>query len=204
MAGNYDLEGWQQMTVWPVIAIIATVLFVIGLVLFFRPKPWARKVSPIGDTSSEKLPMTGLQKRAWWGLGIGLAFTVAVVLLIASEGATDFLDDDRMRYTAMAIVFGGGALYIMVMGSSFLRRTSTDRRMDERDRVILSKVPRIQGGAVLITVGAWAVALTETYWEQKAIPLVYPYLIVWSCLIVHLLAHAAGILISYWKMDDRA
>ena len=29
------------------------------------------------------------------------------------------------------------------------------------------------------------------------------YLIVWSCLIVHLLAHAAGILIGYWKMDDR-
>jgi hypothetical protein len=69
--------------------------------------------------------------------------------------------------------------------------------IDERDKEIVRRATMVQVWAVLISLFIWAIALTEAYWGQKSIPIIYAYLIAISGLIVNILAQAIGILIGY-------
>ena len=73
--------------------------------------------------------------------------------------------------------------------------------VDERDRLIMDRAPRVQWLAVVFSLVAWTIALTEIYWEQGQIPVVFLYLIFMSVLIVSTLAQSLGIIIGYWRMD---
>jgi len=69
--------------------------------------------------------------------------------------------------------------------------------MDERDRMIMSQVPRVQFAAVVISLVVWAIALTEVYWDEGQIPVIFPYIIALATTIVNTLAICAGVLIGY-------
>jgi hypothetical protein len=43
------------------------------------------------------------------------------------------------------------------------------------------------------------VALTETYGEEGQIPIVFPYLIFFSAVVVNIVFASAGTLIAYWR-----
>jgi len=60
----------------------------------------------------------------------------------------------------------------------------------------------VQLWADFISLVVWSIALTEIYWDQGQIPVIFPYLIVMSCLIVNILAMSVGILIGYWRMGS--
>ena len=72
--------------------------------------------------------------------------------------------------------------------------------MDERDRVIMGRAPVVQLWAVIISLAVWMIALTEFYWDGGQIPVGFPYLILFSTLIVSTVSQSVGILIGYWRM----
>jgi len=73
--------------------------------------------------------------------------------------------------------------------------------VDERDRLIVDRAPRIQWLAVVFTLVAWTIALTEIYHDTGLVPSVFLFVIFMSILIVSTLAQSLGILIGYWSMN---
>lgn len=145
--------------------------------------------------------MAPLQKRAWYGLALGVVFALAIVVVFVTRGGvTAYSEDQGMRLIVAALFVGLLALYGIVL---FLTRPGQGRvkvSMDERDTAVVRRALYVQLWAVIISLGVWAIALTEIYWDQGHIPVIFPYLIFGSALIVNTLAQAAGILIGYWRM----
>lgn len=186
---------------WAPVAIIVGALFVLTAVLLvrnlIRHRTPATSPEELADMAS--LPMTPLQKRAWWGLALGLAMTTAIVSVIAWYGPTVYFEDDDLRLVVIALIFGvlAGYLYVIVP----MARTGG---LDERDRRIMTIAPQVQAAAGLVTVAGWSVALTESFRGQDGIPTDYMYLLFWSLFVAHMLAHSAGILFGYWFARDHA
>lgn len=142
--------------------------------------------------------MAPLQKRAWWGLGVGLAFGIALLLVFIIKGdVTTFNEDLSYRLTVSALWAGGLIAYLIVMSVTLRRRG----QIDERDRLILDRATKTQLWALVITMVAWTLSLTEIYWDKGSIPIIYLYLIFMSVQIVNTIAQSLGIIIGYWRMS---
>ena len=136
--------------------------------------------------------MTPIQKRAWYGLGMGVIWVIAIVVVfIVKGGIGTFSEDTGFRLIYSGLLIGGLLAYFLIM-----RKPG---QVDERDRLIMGRSPVVQLWAVIISVVIWMIALTESYWDEGHIPVVFPYLIANSLFIVNTLAHSAGILIGYWS-----
>jgi len=70
---------------------------------------------------------------------------------------------------------------------------------DERDKLILDRAQRIQLLAVIFSLVAWNIGLTEVYYDQGQMPVTFAFIIFMSTLIVINLAQSIGILIGYWR-----
>ena len=140
--------------------------------------------------------MAPLQKRAWWGLGVGLVFAVAVVLVFILMGGIDTFDEDQEFRIIIDVLWVGGLVANLVIVNLALRKPDM---VDERDLRIAERAPRIQWMAVVFTLVAWTIALNEVYHATHLIPAVYMYVIFMSVLIVSTLAQCLGILIGYWR-----
>ena len=141
--------------------------------------------------------MAPLQKRAWWGLAIGLIFAVAFTLVFILKGGIATLEEDQGFRIIIDILWVGGLVANLVIVNLALRKPGM---VDERDKLIMDRAPRIQWLAVVFTLVAWTIALTEIYSESGQIPAVFLYVIFMSVLIVSTLAQSLGILIGYWRM----
>ena len=138
--------------------------------------------------------MVSQQKRAWYGLVIGVIWTISIVVVfITKGGVTTYTEDSGMRLLMGGLFLGGIIAYSLMW---FLTRGAT---MDERDRLILSRTPKIQLLAVMLSLAAWAIGLGEAYWDEGQIPVIFPYLILLSTVIVNILALNVGVLIGYWS-----
>jgi len=84
----------------------------------------------------------------------------------------------------------------LILFETILRRPG---HVDERDKLILGKAPRFQWLAVIFSLVAWVIALSERY-HDEGVPVVFLYLIFMSVLIVSMIAQAVGILIGYRRM----
>jgi len=139
--------------------------------------------------------MAPLQKRAWWGLGVGLAFTVAFVLVFILMGGVEAFDTNQgFRIIVNILLIGALVAHLLIMDFSLRKAT-----VDERDKLILGRAPRIQWIAVILTLAAWVVVLNKVYRATGLIPALYLYVIFMSVLIVSWLAQSLGILIGYWR-----
>jgi hypothetical protein len=141
--------------------------------------------------------MAPLQKRAWWGLVTGLVFAIAFVLVFILKGGIAAFDEDQGFRIIIDVLWIGGLVANLVIVNLALRKTGM---VDERDRLIADRAPRIQWLAVVFTIVAWTIALTEVYHETGLIPSMFLYIIMMSILIVSTLAQCAGIIIGYWRM----
>jgi len=142
--------------------------------------------------------MAPLQKRAWYGLGIASIFAIALLVVFLTKGdVTTFNEDLGFRLTVYGLWIGGLVAYLIVMNLT-LRKPG---QVDERDKLIMGRAPKVQLLAVIFSLAAWSIALTEVYWDQGQIPVVFPTLILISILIVSTLAQSIGILIGYWRAD---
>ncbi|MFC2008237.1 hypothetical protein ACFLT0_00910 [Chloroflexota bacterium] len=141
--------------------------------------------------------MTPLQKRAWWGLAIGLVFAVAFVLVFIFKGGISTFNEDQGFRIIIDILWVGGLVANLLIVNLALRKPGV---VDERDRLVLDRAPRIQWLAVIFTLVAWTITLTEVYHDTGLVPSVFLYVIFMSILIVSTLAQSIGILIGYWRM----
>ena len=144
--------------------------------------------------------MAPLQKRAWLGLGIGVALSAAILALLITKGATSFYDDDKMRWTFTALVVGMAVAWAVLLAPVFRGSGWAKAFMDERDETIIRRATQVQFWGIIGSIVVWSIALTEVYWDQGEIPIVFPSLIVWTVIIVNTLAQAAGIIIGYRRM----
>lgn len=145
--------------------------------------------------------MAPLQKRAWWGLAIGLVFAIAFVLVFILMGGIDTFDEDQGFRIIIDVLWVGGLVVNLIIVNLALRKPGM---VDERDRMILDRAPRIQWIAVVFTLAAWVIALPMVYQSTDLIPAVYLYVIFMSVLIVSTLAQCLGIVIGYWRANRNA
>ena len=141
--------------------------------------------------------MAPLQKRAWYGLVIGVVMAIAIIVVfITKGGVTAYTEDPGMRAILAALFVGGLVAYLIVMNLT-LRKPG---QVDERDRLIMGRAPVVQLWAVFISLAVWSITLTEIYWDEGQIPVIFPYLVFMSLFIANVLAQSLGILIGYWRM----
>jgi len=114
-----------------------------------------------------------------------------------SEAVNTFDEDLGFRLIVYALWIGVPVAYLIVMNLTPLRKL---RQIDERDKLIMSRAPRIQWLAIIFSLAAWIIVLTEAYWDQGQVPVVFLTLIFISTLVVSTLAESLGILIGYWRM----
>lgn len=190
---------------WFPIAIMVGVLFVLAVVLLVRGLAKSRIVaaSPEERTEMASLPMTPLQKRAWFGLSVGLVMTAAAVVVIARAGPLVYFDDGDLRLVVLAFIMTVMVSHLVVLVPTGIGKRAR-HSLDERDRMVLARAPQIQTAAGLVTVAAWMIALTETYRGEVGIPTGFMYLIFWSVFVAQTVAHSAGILLGYWLARHHA
>jgi len=145
--------------------------------------------------------MAPLQKRALYSLVIGVVFAVALIVIFIVKGdVTTFDEDLGFRLMVYALWVGVPLAYLIVMKLT-LRKPG---QVDERDRLIMERAPRFQFLAVLFSLTAWVIVLTEVFWDEGQVPVIYLTLILISTLIIGTIAQALGILFGYWRGESRA
>jgi MFS family permease len=143
--------------------------------------------------------MTPQQKRAWYGLVIGIVWTLSMVAVFLVKGVTAFDRETSMRAIVYTLFAAGILAYVAMIYITGWRMSRDGVIQDERDKLILRRVPVYQMLAVLFTLAIWMVALTETYQEEGQIPIVFPYLIFYSAILVNIVFASAGTLMAYWR-----
>lgn len=142
--------------------------------------------------------MAPLQKRAMYGLAFGVIWSIAIaVVFILKGGVLSFDEDAQFRAIIDGLWIGGLVVYLVLFET--LRRKQG--KMDERDKLIMDLSPRVQWLAVIFTLVAWVITLSEIYHEEKQIPVIFLFIISISILIVSMVSQCLGILIGYWRMD---
>jgi uncharacterized membrane protein len=142
--------------------------------------------------------MAPLQKRALYSFVIGLVLTIALIAVFVAQGdITAFERDQNLRLIMYAVVIGVPLIYLILVNLT-LRKP---KQLDERDRLIIERSSRAQWLAVIFTLVAWTIALTEIYHDQGQVPIAFLKLIFTSTLIISALAHSLGILVGYWEMN---
>jgi hypothetical protein len=140
--------------------------------------------------------MAPLQKRALLSLLIGVVFTIALVVVLVLEGDINaFNTDNTLRWITYAALVGVPLTYLILIDITLRKPT----QLDERDRLIILKSGRIQWLAVIFSLAAWVITLTEIYQETRQVPVVFLTLIMISTLIISVLAQSLGILVGYWR-----
>ena len=144
--------------------------------------------------------MAPLQKRALASLLIGLGFAMALgVTLLLQGDVTAFERDETLRWITYAALVGVPLTYLILVDISLRRPT----QLDERDRLIILQSGRVRWLAVIFSLAAWMIALTEVFRETGQVPVVFLSLIFISILIISILAQSLGILLGYWMIDRR-
>ncbi|MGD9115655.1 MAG: DUF2178 domain-containing protein [Dehalococcoidia bacterium] len=119
------------------------------------------------------------------------------MVFVIKGDITAFGEDDNLRYLTYGVLIGVPLIYLILVNVTLRKPT----QIDERDRRIMDKAPRLQLGAIYISLAVWAIALTEVYRDTGQIPYIFITLILFSTIIISSLAQSLGILIGYWRTD---
>jgi hypothetical protein len=142
--------------------------------------------------------MAPLQKRAWYGLALGMVGVIAIIVVfIAYGGFHAYITEQGLRIIVGLIILLEVAGYSILMFLTPLKTGPTDVNYDERDSYIKNGVLRLQLYSVLASVGIWVVVLSSVHGVYGQISGGYPYLIFMSTLIINTLAMSVGILYGY-------
>jgi MFS family permease len=176
-----------MLVVW----ILAAGLGGIGLlVALYR---FVRQLWP--ESHDEELPATPLERLGWIGLWITVAVGLAMVILVAIGGATDFYQDDATRGIFTVVLLVGVAAWFAAW--HVLSRHAGSAVVDERDRAILARSFSVESVLVILSLVAWTVSLTEVFWDEGAVPIGYLQLIFWSTFILGAFGRSLGIVLGY-------
>jgi len=144
--------------------------------------------------------MAPLEKRAWYGLILGMVGIISVVVaFILYGGFNAYITERGLRIIVGLIILTEVAGYSVLMFLTRLRVSRTDVNYDERDSYIQNGALKLQLYSVLASVGIWVVVLSAVYGVYGQISGGYPYLIFMSTLLINTLAMSIGILYGYRK-----
>lgn len=177
---------------WSVLA-----LGLVGLVVLAAGYRTRAVLPPLELEPGEQLPTAPVQRLTRWGLGLGLVPMAVAAGLVGSVGPTVYSDDDVVRLSVTGLALAALLLLALPTLVAGMWAARGDRRIDERDRAILARAPAGQAAAILVVLAVWTIALQEGYRGAPGIPREFLNLILWSGLLVSLIASNAGILIGY-------
>ena len=140
--------------------------------------------------------MAPLQKRALISLILGLVWTFILVVLFITRGGVETFSTDATTRILLSLLYVG-LLATALVAVPWKARNGRGMDVDERDLAILKRAPQVQLIAVMLTLAGWVIGLTETYWEQGSIPIMWPYIMMMTTLLVSTLAQSLGVLIGY-------
>ena len=142
--------------------------------------------------------MAPLQKRAFYGLIFGIAWAIAIVAVFILKGGATAFDADQSFRLIMDGIWVGGLIVYLVLFYPILRKP---KLVDERDKLIYDRSPRIQWLAVIFALVAWVIGLTEGF-RGQGVPTVFLYVMFFTILCVSAIAQCIGILVGYWRMNS--
>ena len=141
--------------------------------------------------------MAPLQKRAFLSLVLGSILAVALIVVFVVKGdVTTFDTDLGFSLIVYGLWIGIPLIYLVIVNLTIKK----PEQLDERDRLIMERAPKVQLFAVIISLIVWMIVLTEVYWGAGQLPVVFLTLIFISTLVISTLAQSLGILIGYWNM----
>jgi len=143
--------------------------------------------------------MAPLQKRALISLVLGIVWTVILVVLFVTRGGVEGFMNDTPTRLLLSLLFVALLMSVAFLGVPWKARSGRGVDVDERDLEILRRAPRVQLIAMMLTLAAWVIGLTEYYWDQGSIPIMWPYLMMMTTILASTLAQSAGVLIGYWR-----
>ncbi len=142
--------------------------------------------------------MAPLQKRALYSLLIGLVLTIVLIAVLVIQGDVTAFDRDlNLRLIMYAVLIGVPLIYLIFVNLTLRKPT----QVDERDRIIIERSSKAQWLAVIFSLVAWTITLTEIYHDKEQVPIAFLNLIFISTLIISTLAQSFGILLGYWRMN---
>jgi hypothetical protein len=141
--------------------------------------------------------MAPLQKRACYSLIIGVTLAAVLAAVFILKGGISTFESDQGFRIIIDLLWIGILVLNLILINLTLRKPRT---VDERDRLIMDRAPRIQWLAVVLTMVTWTIALNEIYRPTGQIPTVFLYIIFMSVLIAGTIGQSLGILIGYWSM----
>ena len=145
--------------------------------------------------------MAPLQKRSLFALLLETLWALAIILVFISQGGATKYDTNASFRLIMDGMWVGGLILYWWLFSSFDRRPS---QFDERDKKVIDRASKVQWWAVILSLVAWVIGLSEHYHAQGQIPVIFLSLIFFSTLIASTLAQSVGILFGYWRMNRNA
>ena len=145
--------------------------------------------------------MAPLQKRSLFALLLETLWALAIILVFISQGGATKYDTNASFRLIMDGMWLGGLILYWWLFSSLDHRPD---QFDERDKTVIDRASKVQWWAVILSLVAWVIGLSEHYHEQGQIPVIFLSLIFFSTLIASTLAQSVGILFGYWRMNRNA
>jgi hypothetical protein len=182
--------------VTPILWIVAALL-IAGIIIFVSSLATRRSLPPIELADGEVLPRTALQIRAAWAFAAVAALTAAAAGCVVFFGPRVWWDNDAVRLAVTFMLLGGLGVYLAFTVSIRSLAARGEGAFDERDSAIMSRSCAGVGGAMMVVIAVWMIALIEAHIETRLIPSYFLYLMFWSCVMTNVLASLAGILLAY-------
>jgi putative copper export protein len=104
-----------------------------------------------------------LQKRSLFALLLETLWALAIILVFISQGGATKYDTNASFRLIMDGMWVGGLILYWWLFSSFDRRPS---QFDERDKKVIDRVSKVQWWAVILSLVAWVIGLSEHYHAQ--------------------------------------
>lgn len=180
----------------PILWIMAALL-IAGIIIFVSSLATRRRLPPVELAEGETLPTTALQQRASWAFAVVAALTVAAAGCVVFFGPAVWWDNDAMRLAVTFLLLGGLGVYLAFTISIRSLEGRGQGEFDERDSAIMARSCAGVGGAMMVVVAVWMIALIEAHIETRLIPSYFLYLMFWSCVMTNVLASLGGILLAY-------
>jgi hypothetical protein len=156
-----------------------------------------RHIPPLVLAPGESIPTTAVQRLARTTLLAASCLALLAGGIVVVKGANAFWQQDVVRWSVTGLwiaIIGVYAFYASRVAVWTARDNGT---VDERDRAIVASAPAGQAPALIVTLAAWMIGLTEAFSTTHLVPSVFLYLLFWSCLVVSVLTLLAGVVLGY-------
>jgi hypothetical protein len=180
----------------PILWLVAALLLA-GIIVFVSSLATRRRLPPVELADGRPLPKTALQTRATWTLIVVAALTAAAAACVVYFSPQVWWDNDAVRLTVTFLLLAALCVYLVfTIGVRSLEQRG-EGAFDERDSLIMSRSCAGVGGAMMVVIAVWMIALTETHIDTHLVPSYFLYLMFWSCVMTNVIASLAGILLAY-------